>query len=125
MIYPSVNMLTGQPEKDYTKKPTENEFDKQCLEKIPPQDLREICDRAFLITKAAFGALRNLTFTYCSECEKSYPKKHLQKVPCFVSVLEMTALCSNHYMQKLENELCQKYLDEHKPKLDLTDFARV
>lgn len=101
------------------------EFDKQCLEKIPPQDLRKICDLSFQKTRLAFSALRGLTFTYCSECEKSYPKKHLRKVPCIVSVLEMTVLCSNHYMQKLEKELCQKYLDEHKPKLDLTDFARL
>lgn len=29
MIYPSVNMLTGQPEKDYTKKPTEKQRTKK------------------------------------------------------------------------------------------------
>lgn len=39
------------------------DFEKQCLEKIPPADLREICD--------------------------------------------------------------QEYLDKHKPKLDLKDFARI
>lgn len=29
MIYPSINMLTGQPEKDYTKKPTEKQRTKK------------------------------------------------------------------------------------------------
>ena len=101
------------------------DFEKQCLEKIPPSDLREICDRAFFITKAAFGDVRNFSFQYCTECSKFYPTKHLNKVPCIVNAFEMTSLCSSHFLEKKQKELCQKYLDEHKPKLDLKDFARI
>lgn len=101
------------------------EFEKQCLEKIPPSDLREICDRAFFITKAAFADVRNFSFTYCDECSKLYPKKHLAKVPCITNYFEITALCSSHFLEKKQKELCQEYLDKHKPKLDLKDFARI
>ena len=102
------------------------DFDKQCLEKIPPADLKEICGVSFYRTKAAFADLRSLSFTYCTECEK---KKHningLRKVPCIVSILDMTALCSRHYLEKIQRESCKEYLDKHSPKLDLKDFARI
>lgn len=101
------------------------DFDKQCLEKIPHTDLREICDRAFFITKAAFGDVRNFSFQYCTECSKLYPTKHLKKVPCITNISDLTALCSSHFLDKIQKELCQKYLDKHRPKLDLKDFTRI
>lgn len=102
------------------------DFDKQCLEKIPPADLKEICDVSFYKTKAAFGDLRNLSFTYCSECEKEKRNINgLRKVACIVSILDMSALCSRHYLEKIQRESCKEYLDKHSPKLDLKDFARI
>lgn len=80
----------------------------------------------FKVVKAAFGDLRNLSFTYCSECEKEkHDTNGLRKVACIVSILDMTALCSRHYLEKIQRESCKEYLDKHSPKLDLKDFARI
>ena len=100
-------------------------FNKQCLEKIPPQELRSIADEAIKITRLAFADRHNFCIAYCTECLKKYDNKSLIKTPCICNVLTIESLCAEHFRQKLERELCQKYLDEHKPKLDLQDFARV
>ena len=101
------------------------EFNKQCLEKIPPQELRSIVDETIRITRLAFADRHNFCITYCTECLKKYDNKSLIKTPCIAKALTMESLCAEHFMQKLERDLCQKYLEEHKPKLDLQDFARV
>ena len=100
------------------------EFDKQCLEKIPPQELRSIADEAIKRTKFAFSDRHNFCISYCTECLKKCDSK-LIKTPCIANVLTSDCLCAGHFSQKLEMELCKKYLDEHKPKLNLQDFARV
>jgi len=102
------------------------DFDKQCLEKIPPNDLKKICEFSFYKAKAAFGDLRSLSFAYCTECEKKIHNINgLRKVPCIVSILDKTALCSSHYLEKIQRESCKEYLDKHSLKLDLKDFARI
>jgi hypothetical protein len=95
------------------------EFDKQCLEKIPPQVMRIICEQVEERIKKIFGGSVNLPYTYCSKCSEGF------KTRCVCDVKTHESFCSNHFAEKLERELCQKYLDEHKPKLDLNDFARV
>lgn len=95
------------------------EFDKQCLENIPPQEMRSICKQVEERIKKIFGGSVNLPYTYCSKCSEGF------KTRCVCNVETLESLCANHFGEKLERELCKKYLDEHKPKLDLTDFARV
>ena len=101
------------------------EFDKQCLEKIPPQELRIICDETIKRVQLAFKDRHNFCIAYCTECLKKYDYKSLIKTPCIANVLTLDCLCAEHFRQKKERELCQKYLEEHKPKLNLQDFARV
>lgn len=101
------------------------EFDKQCLEKIPPQELRSIADETMQRVRLAFADRHNFCISYCTECLKKYDYKSLIKTPCIAYVLTLEYLCAEHFRQKLERELCQKYLDDHKPKLDLQYFARV
>lgn len=102
-----------------------SEFDKQCLEKIPPQELRSIADETMQRVRLAFSDRHNFCIAYCTECLKKYDNKSLIKTPCIANILTFDCLCAEHFRQKLERELCQKYLDEHKQKLDLQDFARV
>lgn len=102
-----------------------NAFDKQCLEKIPPQELKSIADEAIKTTRLAFSDRHNFCISYCTECLKKYDNKSLIKTPCIANILTLDCLCAEHFRQKRERELCQKYLEEHKPKLDLQDFARV
>lgn len=65
------------------------------------------------------------TPVHCVLYGEKYDNKSLAKTPCIANILTLESLCAEHFMQKLERELCQKYLDEHKPKLDLQDFASV
>ena len=101
------------------------EFDKQCLEKIPPQEMRFICESVKERLKKIFGGSETLPYTYCSKCTEDLPHSRLYKTRCVCDVTTLESLCAQHFGEKLERELCQKYLDEHKPKLDLQDFARV
>ena len=96
------------------------EFNKQCLEKIPPQEMRSITQQAEERVKIIFGGSEKLPYTYCSKCREGTTKTH-----CVCNIQTMESLCALHFLEKLERELCQKYIDEHKPKLDLQDFARV
>jgi hypothetical protein len=101
------------------------EFDKQCLENIPPQVMRIICKQVEERITKIFGGSVNLPYTYCSKCSESLTFSKMFKTRCVCDVTTFESLCANHFAEKLESELCQKYLDEHKPKLDLNDFARV
>lgn len=101
------------------------EFDKQCLEKIPPQEMRSICKQVEERIKKIFSGSVNLPYTYCTKCSEGQTFSKMIKNRCVCDILTCEALCAQHFGEKLEKELCQKYLDKHKPKLDLTDFARV
>lgn len=48
------------------------EFEKQCVERIPPDELRNITDEVARRTKLAFSKLGDLPVEYCTECEKMY-----------------------------------------------------
>lgn len=104
------------------------EFDKQCLEKIPPQEMRSICKQVEERIKRIWGGSEQqflCNYTYCTKCSEGQTFSKMIKTRCVCDILTCEALCAQHFAEKLERELCQKYLDEHKPKLDLTDFARV
>ena len=101
------------------------EFDKQCLEKIPPQEMRSICKQVEKRIKNIFGGSETLPLTYCTKCKEGATLSKMIKTRCVCNIQTMESLCAQHIFEKLERELCQKYLDEHKPKLDLQDFARV
>lgn len=102
-----------------------NAFDKQCLEKIPPQEMRSITKQAEERVKIIFGGSETLPYTYCSKCSEGAALSKMIKTRCVCNIQTMESLCALHFLEKLERELCQKYLEEHKPKLDLQDFARV
>ena len=102
-----------------------NAFDKQCLEKIPPQEMRSITKQAEERVKKIFSGSEMVSYTYCSKCSEGSTFSKMIKTRCVGNVLTGESLCAFHFLEKLERELCQKYLDEHKPKLDLQDFARV
>lgn len=95
------------------------EFDKQCLEKIPPQEMRFICNSVEERLKIIFGGSETLPLTYCTKCKDGL------KTRCVCEITTLESLCAQHFGEKLQRELCKKYFDEHKPKLDLKDFARV
>ena len=101
------------------------DFDKQCLEKIPPQEMRSICKQVEERIKKIFSGSVNLPYTYCSKCSEGLTFSRMFKTHCVCDAKTLESLCANHFADKLERELCHKYLDEHKPKLDLNDFARV
>lgn len=115
------------------------EFERKCVEQIPPDELRNITDEVANRTRCAFEQVR-LPFVYCTECERMYRRENLMKTPCVIDVVRMTAKCSWHFALELEEELCREYMEAHKPKepfpvaelkhgglvpLDVEDFARV
>lgn len=106
------------------------EFERKCLETIPPDDLRRITDEVATRTKLAYSRLGDLPVEYCTECEKMYRREHLIKTHCLIDVVRMSAVCSWHYAMELEEKLCREYMEAHKPappkpKLDVMDFARL
>lgn len=103
-------------------------FDKQCLEKIPPQEMKRICNEVEVrIVKIFGGSVMSpyCAYTYCTKCRQGQTLSKMIKTRCVCEIQTGEALCAHHFTEKLQRELCQKYLDEHKPKLDLQDFARV
>lgn len=116
------------------------DFEKKCIENIPPDDLRDITDEVSRRTKLAFSRVGDLPVEYCTECEKMYRRENLIRTPCVVDVVRMTAKCAWHFASELEEQLCKEYLEARKPKkpfpvaelkygslvpLDVDDFARI
>lgn len=116
------------------------EFERKCVENIPPDELRNITDEVYRRTQLAFSRLGDLPVEYCTECEKMYRREHLIKTHCVIDVVRMSAKCSYHFARELEEELCKEYLEARIPKkpfpvaelkhgglvpLDVEDFARI
>lgn len=106
------------------------EFERKCLETIPPDDLRRITDEVAMRTKLAYDRLGDLTVTYCTECLRMYRREHLIKTHCVVDIVRAKAVCAYHFAAELEERLCREYMEAHKPappkpRLDVTDFARL
>jgi hypothetical protein len=101
-----------------------SDFDRECIEKIPPAELREIHDKALrIIDLARLSPAGPLPLGYCDKCPGD--GKFRPKQPCFAFMETRESLCAYHAMEKLERELCREYLEAHRPKLDLKDFAKI
>jgi hypothetical protein len=99
-------------------------FNKECLEKIPPAELRAIHDKALrIIDLARLSPAGPLPLGYCDKCPGE--GKFRLKQPCFTFMETRESLCAYHAMERRERELCLEYLEAHGPKLDLKDFARI
>lgn len=105
---------------------TIEEFNRECIEKIPPTELRRIHDESLEFTEKTFTICKNeLCITTCTECARTTPVKHLGHVPCVVSILDMSTRCAACYQRIDEQRRCRQYLERHRPKLDVEDFARI
>lgn len=103
---------------------TDAEFNRLCLEKIPPTALRIIADQVLEDVRRVWESeYAPLSLTYCTRCPGGL--RHKPRMRCMVDMLTGEALCPSCWAQEHEKDLCRKYLDEHKPKLDLEDFAKV
>lgn len=115
------------------------EFERKCVENIPPDELRRITDEVKLRTERAFQE-PGLYMGYCTECEMMYRREHLMKTPCIVDVVRGSCTCSYHFARELEERLCKEYMEARIPKkpfpvaelkhgslvpLDVEDFARI
>lgn len=104
--------------------PRLSDFDRECLEKIPPAELHAIHDKVLrildLIRLSPYGPL---PLGYCDKCPGE--GKFRPKQPCFTFIQTRESLCAYHFVEKRERELCKEYLEAHRPKLDLEDFAKI
>ena len=105
------------------------EFEKECLEKIPPSELRSIHDKVDEMLRKAAGMNPN-PFSYygwCDHCtgDRLYKREHLPKQPCICRPYEGDTICVTCWAKEQEQKLCREYIAKHKPKLDLEDFARI
>lgn len=108
------------------KEQTIEEFHRECMEKIPPAELRRIHDESVEFTEKTFTICKNeLCITYCTECARTRPTRYLANVPCIASILDMSTRCASCYQRIEEQRRCRQYLEQHRPKLDVEDFARI
>ena len=100
------------------------EFDKDCLEKIPPDELRSIHDRVDeMLRKAAdMNPSPFSHYTWCDHCpgDSAYKRAHLPKQPCICRPYEGDAICARCWAKEQEEKLCREYLESldrlNKPK---------
>jgi hypothetical protein len=91
---------------------------------IPPSDLSAICERVEESAYRIFIEGRDfLTMTKCTECEGSWGAR--PRVPCIIDAMACKAICRDCWTREKERELCEEYLDAHRPKLDVADFAKI
>lgn len=105
------------------------DFEKECLEKIPPSELRAIDDRVLDMLRKA-TEMKPSPFSYygwCDHCPGTgvYKREHMPKQPCICRPYEMDTICASCWAKEQEEKLCREYIAKHKPKLDLEDFARI
>lgn len=103
--------------------PVLSDFDRECLEKIPPAELRAIHERAVQDMHTVFDHADELLLprgacTHCSPLE--YRHRYVIN-----DVLRGESWCAFHWMEKRERDYCKEYLEEHGPKFDVEDFARI
>lgn len=101
-----------------------SDFDRECLEKIPPAELRAIHDRAVQDMRSVFEHAEELCLPRgaCTHCS---PFKEHQYQYMISDVLRGESWCAFHWMEKKERDFCREYLEAHRPKLDLEDFAKI
>lgn len=119
------------------------EFDKQCIEKIPPDEMRRITERVRESVALVWGNPHApLATTTCDSCPGLSIHKITQR--CICSPVTGTAICARCWAKEREEELCKEYLESleriNKPKepfpvaelkhgglvpLDVADFAKI
>lgn len=108
-------------------RPTLSEFDRQCLEKIPPADMREIIAGAKFDSDDVFSHADEVSMPrgYCYNCQRN------GKEPVFgflvLDILTGCSWCKECYVDKLVRERCQAWLDRdaNRIPLDYEDFIRI
>ena len=111
------------------------DFDRMCLERIPPNKLREFHERAVANTKRIFEGDRKLMLPkgFCSHCATNALFTPIipsiletgQITPLICDLQTGESLCASCWCNKKEREYCQEYLDSIRPKLDYEDFIRL
>ena len=98
------------------------DFDRMCLERIPPDKLREFHERAVADTKRIFEGDRELFLPkgFCSHCATN-----ALITPLIFDIEHGESWCASCWCNKKEREYCQEYLDSIRPKLDYEDFIRL
>ena len=103
---------------------TDAEFDKMCLERISPHALSEIHDKVLrILDLVRLSPYEPLQLGYCDKCPGE--GKFRTRQPCFTFIQTRESLCAYHFAERRERELRKEYLEAHRPKLDIADFARI
>ena len=119
------------------------EFDKQCIEKIPPHEMRRISETVRIRVAKVWGNPNApLVTTTCDSC----PGLSIHKIPqrCICSVVTGQSICAECWSKECEEKLCKEYLEAleriNQPKepfpvaelrngglvpLDVADFAKT
>lgn len=108
-------------------RPTLSEFDRQCIEKIPPADMREIIAGAKFDADQVFEHADELSMPrgFCSNCQRNGEE------PVFgfliFDILTGRSWCRKCWADKLTRERCQAWLDRDACRipLDYEDFIRI
>lgn len=100
------------------------EFDRECIERIPPHEMGRISETVRESVEKLWGNPNApLVTTTCDSCPG--PSIHKRTRRCLCSPLTGTAICAECWAREREANLCRQYLEEHRPKLDPGDFARL
>ena len=102
-----------------------NKFEKECLEKIPPSELRSIHDTVDEMLRKAVDMKLFSYYGWCDHCTGVFKREHMPKQPCICRPYEGDTICASCWAKEQEMKLCREYIAKHKPKLDLEDFARI
>ena len=105
----------------------EKEFGKKCIEQIPPWDMKAIDKEVSERVRKVFGndELHLTSMQYCTSCSWNKPLSKMFKTRCISFVQTGESLCCSCYAERMQKELCEKWFEAHKPKLDVNDFARI
>lgn len=105
----------------------EKEFRKKCIEQIPPWDMKAIDNEVSERVRKVFETdeLHLTSMQYCSRCSWNKQLSKIFKTRCISFLQTAESLCCRCYAERIKNELCEKWFEAHKPKLDVNDFARI
>jgi len=98
------------------------DFDRLCLERIPPDKLREFHERAVADTKRIFEGDRELMLPkgFCSHCATN-----ALITPLIFDIERGETWCASCWLKKKEQDYCFDYIINTRPKLDYEDFIRL
>jgi len=111
------------------------DFDRLCLERIPPDKLREFHERAVADTKRIFEGDRELMLPkgFCSHCATNALITPLifdcatnaLITPLIFDIERGETWCASCWLKKKEQDYCFDYIINTRPKLDYEDFIRL